>query len=76
MPPEFIGLAAAVIGLFGVAARVFFWFQGRGDAKKDILIEQQQEILDEVEAKRKRDALIDANPDVVTRLRDHYADKN
>lgn len=45
MTVELIGLVTAIVGLFGLAGRVFFFFRGRDDAKAKI-DEADAEILE------------------------------
>jgi len=68
-----ITLITLIGGLVLGAIRVFFWFRGRDDAKKDIELEQKTEVLDELEKKRIRDRIIDGSGHIRKRLRDKYS---
>ena len=71
-------LITLIRGILLGAVRVFFWWRGSDDAKKEIELEQKTEVLDEIEKKRKRDVIVDSSSGIRDSLSKHYntADKN
>lgn len=66
-------LLTGAIALIALGARIFFYFHGKRDERKDIELEQKNEALEEVHKDKKRNAALRRNPSLRERLYTLYA---
>ena len=70
-----LSLVAGLIGLIGLSARIYFYYQGKIDQRQTLELEQAREDLSDVAEKKKRDQLLADNPSLADRVRNYRKNK-